>query len=62
MIIENTGKRTAGPTHPGEMLREDFLPDCPQGRRSVGRLAGARGGVGADSASGGAVGMRAAAN
>lgn len=27
MSIENTGKRTARPTHPGEMLREDFLPD-----------------------------------
>ena len=27
MSIRNTGKRTVRPTHPGEMLREDFLPD-----------------------------------
>ena len=27
MSIPNTGKRTVRPTHPGEMLREDFLPD-----------------------------------
>ena len=27
MSFENTGKRTIRPTHPGEMLREDFLPD-----------------------------------
>jgi addiction module HigA family antidote len=27
MSILNTGERTARPTHPGEMLREDFLPD-----------------------------------
>lgn len=27
MSIENTGKRKVRPTHPGEMLREDFLPD-----------------------------------
>ena len=28
MSIRNTGKRRVRPTHPGEMLREDFLPDC----------------------------------
>lgn len=27
MNIPNTGKRKKPPTHPGEMLREDFLPD-----------------------------------
>lgn len=27
MAILNTQKRTIPPTHPGEMLREDFLPD-----------------------------------
>ncbi len=27
MSIPNTGKRLIRPTHPGEMLREDFLPD-----------------------------------
>jgi antitoxin HigA-1 len=27
MSIANTGQRSVRPTHPGEMLREDFLPD-----------------------------------
>lgn len=27
MNIRNTGERKTRPTHPGEMLREDFLPD-----------------------------------
>lgn len=27
MAIPNTGKRKIRPTHPGEMLREDFLPE-----------------------------------
>ncbi len=27
MSITNTGKRKIRPTHPGEMLREDFLPE-----------------------------------
>lgn len=27
MTIRNTGPRKVRPTHPGEMLREDFLPD-----------------------------------
>jgi len=27
MSVPNTMKRTVRPTHPGEMLREDFLPD-----------------------------------
>ncbi len=27
MSVRNTGRRKVRPTHPGEMLREDFLPD-----------------------------------
>ena len=27
MVIENKEPRSIRPTHPGEMLREDFLPD-----------------------------------
>ena len=27
MSIPNTGRREIRPTHPGKMLREDFLPD-----------------------------------
>ena len=27
MTITNTEVRTTKPTHPGEMLREDFMPD-----------------------------------
>jgi len=27
MNIANTGRMQSRPTHPGEMLREDFLPD-----------------------------------
>lgn len=27
MSFPNTMKRTVRPTHPGEMLREDFMPD-----------------------------------
>jgi addiction module HigA family antidote len=27
MSISNTGRRSVRPTHPGEMLREDFLPE-----------------------------------
>lgn len=27
MSIQNTGERRIRPTHPGEMLREDYLPD-----------------------------------
>ena len=27
MAIQNTAKREITPTHPGEMLREDFMPD-----------------------------------
>ena len=27
MAIKNTTKRQVPPTHPGEMLREDFMPD-----------------------------------
>ena len=27
MTVDNNKKRKIAPTHPGEMLREDFLPD-----------------------------------
>ena len=27
MALENKGLRSVRPTHPGEMLREDFMPD-----------------------------------
>jgi addiction module HigA family antidote len=27
MAIKNTGSRSIKPTHPGEMLSEDFMPD-----------------------------------
>ena len=27
MSIQNSGRRQVRPVHPGEMLREDFLPD-----------------------------------
>jgi len=27
MSIPNTSKREISPTHPGEMIREDFMPD-----------------------------------
>ncbi len=27
MSIRNTGRRTVRPTHPGEMLWQDFMPD-----------------------------------
>ena len=27
MVIKNTEPREIAPTHPGEMLREDFMPD-----------------------------------
>jgi addiction module HigA family antidote len=40
MSIRNTGKRRIRPTHPGEMLREDFMPDYGL---TVSRLAAAAG-------------------
>lgn len=27
MSLKNTGERQISPTHPGEMLRKDFMPD-----------------------------------
>jgi antitoxin HigA-1 len=38
MVFENRRKRLVRPVHPGEMLREDFLPDY---ELSVKELAGA---------------------
>lgn len=40
MSIPNTGKREVRPIHPGELLREDFLPDYGL---TVSGLAGALG-------------------
>ena len=40
MSFPNTMKRTVSPTHPGEMLREDFMPDYGL---TVAGLAGALG-------------------
>jgi antitoxin HigA-1 len=40
MATENIGKREIPPTHPGAMLREDFMPDYGL---SVSTLAGALG-------------------
>lgn len=40
MSIPNTGQRNVRPTHPGEMLREDFLTDY---QLTVAGLAGALG-------------------
>ena len=40
MSIPNTGRRKIRPTHPGEMLREDFLPEY---RLTVSALATALG-------------------
>ncbi len=40
MSLPNTMTRTVRPTHPGEMLREDFMPDYAL---SVAGLAGALG-------------------
>jgi antitoxin HigA-1 len=40
MSIANKGQRMRRPTHPGEMLREDFLPDF---RLTVSKLARAIG-------------------
>jgi addiction module HigA family antidote len=40
MAIKNTANREVPPTHPGEMLREDFMPDYGQ---TVSSLAAALG-------------------
>ncbi len=40
MSIQNTGKRRVRPTHPGEMLREDFLPDYGLTVASLARAVG----------------------
>lgn len=38
MSIPNTGKKEVRPIHPGEMLREDFMPDY---KLTVSNLSGA---------------------
>jgi len=40
MAIPNTTKREVPPTHPGEMLREDFMPDFDLNTSSMARALG----------------------
>jgi len=40
MSVPNTGRRKIAPTHPGEMLREDFLPDYGLAPTSLARAIG----------------------
>ena len=40
MAISNTGKREIPPTHPGEMLREDFMPDFDLNATSMAKALG----------------------
>lgn len=40
MSIDNTQERAVRPTHPGEMLREDFLPDYDLTVSSLARAIG----------------------
>ena len=40
MTIPNTGKRKRQPTHPGEMLREDFMPDYNMNVSSLAKALG----------------------
>ena len=40
MSIPNTGKRRVRPTHPGEFLREEFLPDYELTATSLARALG----------------------
>ena len=40
MAISNTTKREIPPTHPGEMLREDFMPDFDLNATSMARALG----------------------
>jgi plasmid maintenance system antidote protein VapI len=37
MAIQNKTKREVPPTHPGEMLREDFMPDFDLNTTSMAR-------------------------
>jgi len=40
MAISNTAKREIPPTHPGEILREDFLPDFHLNATSIAKALG----------------------
>jgi len=40
MAISNTAKRELPPTHPGEMLREDFMPDFDLNATSMAKALG----------------------
>jgi addiction module HigA family antidote len=40
MAVSNTSKRTIRPTHPGEMLKEDFMPDFGLNSASMAKALG----------------------
>lgn len=40
MAISNTTKRALPPTHPGEMLKEDFMPDFDLNATSMAKAIG----------------------
>lgn len=40
MAISNTTKRVLPPTHPGEMLKEDFMPDFDLNATSMAKALG----------------------
>ena len=40
MAIRNTAKREIRPTHPGEMLKEDFMPDYGLNTASIANALG----------------------
>jgi len=40
MAIQNTTKREIPPTHPGEMIREDFMPDFDLNTTSMAKALG----------------------
>lgn len=40
MTLKNTEKREIPPTHPGEMLREDFMPDFNLSTSSIAEALG----------------------
>ena len=40
MAISNTAKREIPPTHPGEMLKEDFMPDFGLNATSMAKALG----------------------
>ena len=43
MTIPNSAKRKLPPTHPGEMLREDFMPDFDLNTAAMAKALGVSG-------------------